>query len=156
MILMHAWHMSSRWYESDLHSYHLHLSICPPWQQRLYPGAKKKKSVLCSCSHEVTACSTSMSFANRLLVRCLLQAQAEGNHCASPQPPSHSTVTNHKPVWQYGVQWFPSLYIPYEAHGWQAICNRHRSKPSPPSYRHLKPIWSTPACKHFCHCGTYA
>lgn len=38
--------------------------------------------------------------------------------------------------------WFLHLWTPYEAPGWQAICNRTRHEPH--SYRHLTPVSSTP------------
>ena len=56
---------------------------------------------------------------------------------------------------QYGAQWFPSLWVHWEAPGWPAICKRRRREAS----CHLLPTQLTPmlsmfGCKPWCLTGT--
>jgi hypothetical protein len=73
----------------------------------------QKKCVPSVCSKEVTAGFVSASVSNHLPASCFVKHPKTLKLLGTRWPMfGHSATNSHKSRWQYGAQWFPSLWTP--------------------------------------------
>jgi hypothetical protein len=115
-------------------SYQGHLSTCPT-HQGMYPGVEWWP-VPVARRWQLASRQCLLEFAGLLGVSYAFQSN--GCHWArhlvckwrGASRINCSDVTRHKSSWQCAAQWSPCLWTPWDAPGWQAVCNSRRHEVS--------------------------
>ena len=105
------------------------------FQRHTKPCVPSRRKLLSHVFNQgVTAYFTSTSVVNSLPFRWFLmdpkRRKTPGPKSGGPKTLKILRRNRSEAGWQNEAQWFPYLWTPLEASGWQVICNRHQREAS--------------------------